>query len=160
MLGAGCWGSGGGQLVVREARYARTLGPMVPTLFVCFPDTHTRTGRLRNWVLGLQRRLHEAFLPDPRDVTPDYWDWLRWRLSQVGVGVGVWGAVGWGGGACVEEREPGSWKEGREGLGACVKAGCCFEGRFWAAALEFLHNTSRTPGAAAGSGPRPSPPES
>ncbi|KAG2487824.1 hypothetical protein HYH03_013541 [Edaphochlamys debaryana] len=45
-------------------------------------ESDRNTGRLRNWALGLQRRLAEAFLPDPRDVTPDYWDWLRWRLSQ------------------------------------------------------------------------------
>ncbi|GLC36170.1 hypothetical protein PLESTB_001372700 [Pleodorina starrii] len=45
-------------------------------------DADVNTGRLRNWVLGLQRQLRQAFLPDPRDVTPDYWEWLRWRLSQ------------------------------------------------------------------------------
>ncbi|KAG2432623.1 hypothetical protein HXX76_008963 [Chlamydomonas incerta] len=45
-------------------------------------EADVNKGRLRNWVLGLQRRLHEAFLPEPRDVTPDYWEWLRWRLSQ------------------------------------------------------------------------------
>ncbi|GLI65298.1 hypothetical protein VaNZ11_008791 [Volvox africanus] len=45
-------------------------------------DADVTTGRLRNWFQGLQRQLKEAFLPDARDVTPDYWEWLRWRLTQ------------------------------------------------------------------------------
>ncbi|GIL56589.1 hypothetical protein Vafri_11930 [Volvox africanus] len=45
-------------------------------------DADMTTGRLRNWFQGLQRQLKEAFLPDPQDVTPDYWEWLRWRLTQ------------------------------------------------------------------------------
>lgn len=37
---------------------------------------------LRAWLSKLADALAESFLPNPRDVTDDYWHWLPWRLSQ------------------------------------------------------------------------------
>ncbi|KAG1673256.1 hypothetical protein FOA52_002536 [Chlamydomonas sp. UWO 241] len=42
----------------------------------------TAGGAIRRTVLGWQDRLHKAFLPSPKDVTDDYWEWLQWRLTQ------------------------------------------------------------------------------
>lgn len=36
------------------------------------------------WVNTKLDALYRAFFPDAKDVTPDYWEWLRWRLTQVG----------------------------------------------------------------------------
>ena len=43
-------------------------------------------GGLRRMVLSIQDRLHKAFIPNKKDVTDDYWEWLKWRLVQVRVG--------------------------------------------------------------------------
>jgi hypothetical protein len=40
-------------------------------------------GRFTQWLSGMLDNLHRAFLPDAKDVTPDYWEWLQWRLTQV-----------------------------------------------------------------------------
>ena len=32
----------------------------------------------------VQDRLRVMFLPDKKDVSSDYWEFLKWRLSQVG----------------------------------------------------------------------------
>jgi len=37
------------------------------------------------WWSDLRDSLSRAFLPDRRDVTPDYWEWMQWRLTQVNV---------------------------------------------------------------------------
>ncbi|GFH09516.1 uncharacterized protein HaLaN_04675, partial [Haematococcus lacustris] len=42
----------------------------------------TASGRVTQWASGLLDRLQRAFLPDSKEVTPDYWEWLRWRLTQ------------------------------------------------------------------------------
>lgn len=47
----------------------------------------TSAGQFQDLLQRLSFRLRDAFLPDPRDVTPDYWEWCRWRLTQVGVGL-------------------------------------------------------------------------
>ncbi len=39
-------------------------------------------GRLNQWFAGVCDNLYRAFLPDSKDVTPDYWEWLHWRLTQ------------------------------------------------------------------------------
>jgi hypothetical protein len=40
-------------------------------------------GRVHHWLGSMWTGLYRAFLPEPTDVSPDYWEWLRWRLSQV-----------------------------------------------------------------------------
>lgn len=40
-------------------------------------------GRLMQWWSDLRDSLCRAFLPDRRDVSPDYWEWMQWRLTQV-----------------------------------------------------------------------------
>ncbi|MEW5318995.1 MAG: hypothetical protein WDW38_010173 [Sanguina aurantia] len=42
----------------------------------------TPAGQFQDLLQRLSFRLRDAFLPDPRDVTPDYWEWCRWRLTQ------------------------------------------------------------------------------
>ncbi|MEW5305524.1 MAG: hypothetical protein WDW36_008058 [Sanguina aurantia] len=43
---------------------------------------NTHAGQFQDLLQRLSFRLRDAFLPDPRDVTPDYWEWCRWRLTQ------------------------------------------------------------------------------
>jgi hypothetical protein len=31
----------------------------------------------------MQERVRSSFIPRKEDVTEDYWEWLRWRCSQV-----------------------------------------------------------------------------
>lgn len=42
----------------------------------------TPAGAARRWMLVMQDRLHKAFVPNRKDVTDDYWEWLHWRLVQ------------------------------------------------------------------------------
>ena len=44
------------------------------------------TGRLQDWFTGLHDSIVSSFLPRKQDVTDDYWEWLKWRLGQVGAG--------------------------------------------------------------------------
>lgn len=44
---------------------------------------YKRSDRVHDWLARLQDSLYHAFMPNERDVTPDYWQWLPWRCSQV-----------------------------------------------------------------------------
>lgn len=42
----------------------------------------TPAARLADALEGARRALSAAFVPRREDVTPDYWEWLKWRLGQ------------------------------------------------------------------------------
>jgi hypothetical protein len=42
-------------------------------------------GRLQDFITGMHDSIVRSFLPRQQDVTEDYWEWLKWRLGQVGV---------------------------------------------------------------------------
>jgi hypothetical protein len=54
----------------QQASPGTTLSPPSPT------------ARLQDTARRLAVGLRGAFAPAPEDVSPDYWEWLRWRLSQ------------------------------------------------------------------------------
>jgi hypothetical protein len=39
---------------------------------------------LQDFITGLHDNIASSFLPREQDVTEDYWEWLKWRLGQVG----------------------------------------------------------------------------
>eukprot|EP00955_Chlamydomonas_euryale_P064860 359094-Chlamydomonas_euryale.AAC.7 len=40
---------------------------------------------VRRAVLSWQDSIYKAFVPNTKDVTDDYWEWIKWRLTQVRV---------------------------------------------------------------------------
>lgn len=43
---------------------------------------YTQAGWLQDLIALFKDKLYTAFFPMVEDVTPDYWQWLRWRMSQ------------------------------------------------------------------------------
>ncbi len=89
-------------------------------------------GQFMHWLALAQDNLYKRFFPSARDVTPDYWEWLKWRMAQVeGCGGvrrgGARCAEGWGGRVgsdevwrgCARDVTPDYWEDsaGVEGCG-------------------------------------------
>jgi hypothetical protein len=41
------------------------------------------SGAFKRWLLAQQDSLMKAFVPRKKEVTPDFWAWLPWRLTEV-----------------------------------------------------------------------------
>lgn len=46
---------------------------------------HAAVSVARRALSRWQDQLYKSFIPNTKDVTSDYWEWLRWRLMQVGL---------------------------------------------------------------------------
>jgi len=66
----------------RERRYVWDGKRVVTVDEERLGQVYTPSGRLLQWWSDLRDSLGRAFLPDRRDVTPDYWEWMHWRLTQ------------------------------------------------------------------------------
>lgn len=62
------------------------MSPMlrVGVLSCAMPRPCLRAGRLQDFIIRLHDGIASSFLPRKQDVTEDYWEWLKWRLGQVG----------------------------------------------------------------------------
>jgi glutamate N-acetyltransferase/amino-acid N-acetyltransferase len=64
----------------QEAAGASSSSP--PHLLSPDSNAFSPAARLRDGARRLAVGLRGAFAPAPEDVSPDYWEWMRWRLSQ------------------------------------------------------------------------------
>jgi len=76
-------GSSGGSISINAAAAASSSSsPRRSSSQALDLDAFSLLARLRDAAQRAAVGLRGAFAPAPEDVSPDYWEWLRWRLSQ------------------------------------------------------------------------------
>jgi hypothetical protein len=91
----------------------------------------TPVERARFWVQEHCNGVRDSFLPRKDDVTDDYWDWLRWRLTQVPAPACTRPCAP--AGSCLGRRAPGGRRRARRAATLDARAPACSSARCAAA---------------------------